>query len=145
MATTLPGISGNPLQSLAGVPGVIMRVRLTAIYFLSDHIGNSTLVLLGDTLRLESWSGHIGSTVQMLLKRIILPAEEIIGVSGIARLVTTGPDKWLAAICWPICLVVEGFGVPDSLQKDLRESDRVGVRTFATGFKGTGLRVTRRY
>ena len=79
--------------------------------------------------------------VHRLLERIILPAKNIISVGRKAGAVATGPDKWLAAICRPVFLLVEGRGIPDSLEQDLGDLDGMGGWTFAAGLEGASLGV----
>lgn len=65
------------------------------------------------------------------LKRIALPAKDVIGVLTVARHVTSGKCKGLSG-GWPLGLVVELGGVPDNLIHELRDADRVGGRAVAT-------------
>lgn len=47
----------------------------------------------------------------------------------------------LTSISGPICFVVELFGVPDSLEQDLWEANRVRAWALATRLESAGLGV----
>ena len=105
---------------------------LTAVVIFADHVLHGALVLLRDALRLERRRTHVRVPVQVLLQAVVLPAEEVVSVGGVSGAVTAAPYEWLATIRWPIGLVVELPGVPYSLQKDLRQTDRVRLGAGAS-------------
>ena len=113
----------------------------TPIEFLIDHILDHALVLHRDALRLERRAADVAVGVHGLLERIVLPPEHVIGVVGVARLVTAGPDEGLAAVCGPVGLVVELGGVPDCLEHELGDLDGVSGWAGTAGLKGAGLGV----
>lgn len=79
--------------------------------------------------------------IQMLLEGVILPAEDIVSVAGVASRIASRPDEWLAAISGPVCLVVELPSIPNCLEQDLREPDGMSLGAWATRFEGARFRI----
>lgn len=71
-----------------------------------------------------------------LLEGIIFPAKHVVGMAAIASGVSCRPDEGLLAV-GEVCWVIEGPGVPDRLEKYLREPDWMRRRTRATRLEST--------
>ncbi len=111
--------------------GVAISMLLTAIEIFVHHVTNLALVTHCRALGLQCRCRDVSMTIHGLLERIVLPAEHVVGVRRIATGVAVGPEERLTSVCWPICLVVEGPGIPDSLEEDLWDFDGVGRRAGA--------------
>lgn len=104
---------------------------------------DGTGVHLGNSLRLE-WLAisasieHAGG-VHGLLKRISLPAEEVVSMRGVALLISGAPDEWLGSIGGPVGLVVELSCIPKSFKGDLGQSNGMRCGARAGGSESTVL------
>src|SRR3569833_3188932 len=112
---------------------------LTAVEVLLDHVRDAALVLLRDGLGLERRAADVAVRVHHALQRIALPAEDVIGVAGVAGSVTGGPEDRLAAVLGPERLVVDAAGAPHGLVLVLGLLDGGGGRAGGAGLEGAVL------
>ena len=77
--------------------------------------------------------GAVGSNtagIHTKLESIVLPSKYIVGVLAVPRLVSGAQDKRLGSIFGPLAEIVERRRVPDDLEHDLGNLDRVRRWTF---------------
>lgn len=100
------------------------RKRLTAIKLLTNELLGSTLVHSLDILRLERpsilTSLEHARVVHSALKRVALPAKEIVSVRAIALGVAVAQRERVGSVLWPH--VLELRGVPKCFVGDLTRS-----------------------
>lgn len=83
-------------------------------------------------LALERGASVIGAVaVHGALESIALPAEQVVAVDTVARVVSHGPVEGLGAVLGPIRKVVELASVEHDLIHDLRDLNRVRRRACA--------------
>jgi len=115
--------------------------REPAIEPFAHHILDLALILPRDILRCQCRRNNVMISIHGLLQRIILPPKHIIRMCREPRLVPAGPEKRLAPVVRPLGHVIEPLCVPHCLQQDLRNTDGMGIRTFATVLKSPCLGV----
>ena len=91
-----------------------------AVMFLMHTVGYNTFVAISRLLCLQATTvgTHAAlSVIHSLLKRVILPAEDVVSMLSISSVVSSRKDERLRAIGGPLNFVVEFAGVPDDLQR----------------------------
>ena len=100
------------------------------------------LVALCDGLRLELRAIDVAVCVHGLLQRVVLPPEHVVAVVAVAGAVAKAPHKrLLLRLLRPQRLVVELCRVPDDLEEELRDLDRVRRRARSVVLKRARRRV----
>ena len=77
------------------------------------------------------------------LERLVLPAENVIGVLAEARRVTHREHEGLGAILGPLRLVVEAGSVPVDFVHELRDANGVSIRAVTAKAEESGGTVDR--
>jgi hypothetical protein len=69
---------------------------------------------------------HATRGIHSLLERSSLPSENVISVLAQSSRVALAEDERLASVRWPVGSLVKWCSIPDNLQHDLWNSNRVG-------------------
>lgn len=93
---------------------------------LLEGLGLEAGIRLGLVLALEGRAAVVSTVaVHGLLEGVVLPAEEVIAVNAVARVVAEAPVEGLGAVGGPLGLVVKLARVENDLVHDLRDLDWV--------------------
>jgi hypothetical protein len=120
--TNLPHLLSRPLAALNSLEHRhtlhTRKLCHPAIMLLVDTVLHNTLVADSRLLRLQATtvSPHAAlSIVHSLLQRVVLPAEDVVAVLAVARVVSRGEVEGLRAVGGPVGFVVEFGCVPYDL------------------------------
>ena len=125
--------------------------ELTAIDILVHPLGDGALVGLFDRLRQQvSAGGAQAAAVHGPLKRVALPAKDIVAMLTVTRGVTRRQNERLGPILGPVLFVVERRSIPDDLKqgristlaKELGSAIGHDVEQQDLGDRGGGSRKT---
>jgi len=137
-----PGSTSSPVAIVLVIPERGRRVRIptSSELFVKCPL-DTTGVHLIEALGLESGAVDETGRVHGPLKRISLPAKDIVAMRAVAGLISEAPDKRMGPILGPLVWVVEFGGIPDGLVHKLGQADGVRVGAGALGLKGALFRV----
>lgn len=91
-----------------------------AVMFLMHTVRYNTFVAISRLLCLQATA--VGThtalgVIHSLLKRVVLPAEDVVSMLSISGVVSSRKDERLRAIGGPLSFVVEFASIPDDLQR----------------------------
>jgi glucose uptake protein GlcU len=95
------------------------EIRQPAIMLLMHTVGYNTFVAISRLLRLQATAVRTHAAlgvIHSLLKRVVLPAEDVVSMLSISSVVSSRKDERLRAIGGPLSFVVELASVPDDLK-----------------------------
>jgi hypothetical protein len=123
--------------------------KLTALPVLVNNRLNSTLLCGINGLHALKPTASTGTKatrrIHSLLQRLVFPSKYVIGVLAVASVVTVAEIEGVAAVRGPVSLVVELGRVPDNLEHELGNLDRVSRGAGGSGSEevcGSGGRVS---